>query len=125
MPPPMAPASRRTSRRPAWRRWFSHKRLVLIEALLLLGPAKSWAEAWILARPELANAAKLAIAMLMHLGVFATIFILVERWLAASVARTHAAVQALPIPTPLLAMHLLALAGLVWLWSVMLELPLL
>ena len=47
-----------------------------------------------------------------------------QRWLTASVARTHAAVQALPVPTPLLLMHALALAGLFWLWSLVLELPL-
>jgi len=120
---PDTAAMAKRARSPFWRRWFSHRRLLLIELLLLVGLLEDWAERQVLAA-ELPDAAKVVFSMALVVGLFGGLLLLVEGSLRYGLQRTHDVVQALPLPTPLLLVHSAALFGLAWLWALQLDLSL-
>lgn len=103
-------------------RWLTHGRLVTLEALLLVGAGQTWLEDQVLAREDLHRAVRVGFVMALMIGVFSAVLLWVERFTRSSVTKTHDVVQALPIPTPLYAIHGLTLAGIFCLYAVVYEL---
>ncbi|MFM2091160.1 MAG: hypothetical protein RLZZ127_1649 [Planctomycetota bacterium] len=101
--------------------WCSHRNLISVEVVLLVGAANQAFGDWITHRPEVANWGKALFTMLGVIGAFGVLFALVSRAATAGVAGTHKAIQALPMPTPFLLVHLAALGGIfllyAWLWG--------
>ena len=48
---------------------------------------------------------KVVFTMVLVIGLFGGLLLLIHRLTAASLARTHAVVQALPLPTPVILVH--------------------
>ena len=57
------------------------------------------------------------ILFIIGIGLFGGLLLIVQRMTAGSLQRTHQLVQALPLPTPLLLVHVAALVGLFLLWA--------
>ena len=101
--------------------WLSHRTLIAVEVVLLVGAANQAFGDWILHRPHLANWGKTLFTMGGVIGAFGVLFAVVSRAATAGVTGTHKAVQSLPLPTPFLLVHLLALGGIfllyAWIWG--------
>jgi hypothetical protein len=110
-------ASTTSRKAPPQRRWFSHRRLVALEALLLAATAKGWLQNWVIARPELHDALKTIFIMAMTIGLFAIILVVVDRITARGVSATHKVAQSLPVPLSLTIVHALAWLGLFVLYA--------
>ena len=92
-------------------RWLTHRRLVLFEALLLVGALEMAAEDRVVAS-NLPDELKVVFAMLLVLGFFGTLLVIVERIAKTGLGTTHRRIQALPMPTPRLVIHACVLFGL-------------
>lgn len=100
---PMAPSKRSSSapRRPL----FSHRRLLVSEAVLVLGLVQMVAKDWVLAQTSLPAAVRVGFGMALTLGVFGGLFLVAQRQVQRSLSTTHRVVQRLPLPTPVAAVH--------------------
>lgn len=92
-------------------RWLSHRRLVLLEALLLVGAVDLELENRVLAS-GFADELKVAFSMLLVLGFFGSFVFLAERVATTGVGKTHQTIRSLPIPTPRILIHGAVLCGL-------------
>ena len=86
-------------------RWFSHRRLVAVEALLLAALLESVLEDWVVAQPDLAGWIKVLFSMILVVGLFGGVMLVLEGAAKRSIDRTTGMVKALPVPTPVLAIH--------------------
>ncbi len=91
--------------------WLSHRRLVLIEALLLVGALEFELENRVLAS-DYADELKVVFSMLLVLGFFGSLLFFVERLARTGVGKTHQTIRYLPIPTPRILTHGVVLFGL-------------
>ena len=111
-------SSKKSSTKPAWQRWLrkqlSHRRLLLLEAVLLLAAGEMWLEEQVLAS-AIHPAWQVLFSMALVIGMFGLLLALAESVLLVGLEKGHGVVQALPLPTPLLAIHLFALIGLFYL----------
>ena len=98
------------------RRLITHRRMVAIEALLALGALESWAENRMMADSHLADPVKALLAMALVVGLFGAVLLIMQRWTQASLSKTHAVVQGLPLPTPVVVVHVGVLVALYFLW---------
>ena len=106
--------SRRSSGGPvkAWfRKQCSHRRLLLIEAILLLAGLESWGEAQVL-ESELPAWLQVLFSMALVVGLFGILLAFAHSMVLAGLKRSHDLVQSIPLPTPVLLVHLSALVAL-------------
>lgn len=87
------------------KRLFSHRSLVAVEALLVVGLIETIAEDAVVAQTDLPNWAKVLFSMVLVVGLFGGLMLLFERWAQRGIDRTHGVVKSLPVPTPVLAIH--------------------
>ena len=108
------------SRRRSWSRWLSHRALVGVEVVLLVGAAHQAFSEWVMGS-GLPIWGKTLFTMAGVVGAFGVLFTAVNALASFGVGATHKAVKAAPVPLPGLLIHLAALAGLfllyAWLWG--------
>lgn len=104
------------AKKPGSPKFLRHRALVTTEAVLLISLAKDLLSAEV-KHSAIANAWKVLFVMGATVGLFGVLFLVLERFAASGVAKTHEVVQALPLPVPLLAIHGAALAGLFYLYA--------
>src|SRR5262249_60015880 len=85
-------------------RWLSHRGLVAVEAVLLVGVLRDLLSRGIKAS-SFSNGGKVLLIMAMTVGVFGGLFVFVERVTARTVAGTHKAVRSLTGVLPYWAVH--------------------
>lgn len=83
---------------------LSHRGLIAIEAMLLLGVVKDWIFER-LVKSTFPNYTKVLLVMAVTVGLFGGLFLVVEKLTASSVVRTHQAAKRLPVAVPTLAIH--------------------
>ncbi len=112
-----------SSRRGGWRRWLSHRFLVGIEVVLLVGAANQAFGDWVVSQQQVPWWGRTLFAMAGVIGAFSALFAMVNALAAVGVNATHKAVQSAPVPLPGLAVHLAALTGIfflyAWLWGLL------
>ncbi len=93
-------------RKVRWRRprWLSHRGLIAVEALLLLGISKDLLVAWV-RTAHLPNYGKVLFVMGLTVGLFGGLFLFVEKFTARTVAGTYRAVRSLPVALPYWLVH--------------------
>jgi len=112
------PKSPRPGRAQSWfKRTFSHRHLVATEALLVVGVCDRLGRLWVLEQAPAPNWAKVLIYMGFVVGIFGGVLLLLHRVLTTSVNTTHEVVKALPLPTPMIFIHLAAFVGLFFLYA--------
>ena len=114
--------SGKTRRGSPLKRWLSHKRLVTIEALLVIGACETYL-AGLVKESSLANIWKVLFSMALVVGLFGALFLLAQRWTTQGLKRTHGVVQGLPVPTPMLVVHGGVFVVLVFVWAWVESLP--
>lgn len=94
-------AKRRSSTIP---RIFRHRNLVASEGLLLVAVLQEVIQRWVNGL-EIANWGKALFMMAVNLGALGILLVFVQIAAEKSLSKTHAAVQAIPFPTPYLLIH--------------------
>lgn len=117
----MAHARKQPSKRPAPGGLLSHRGLIAVEAMLLLGVVKDWIFA-VLVKASFPNYIKVLTVMAVTVGLFGGLFLVIEKLTARSVAHTHQAAKRLPVAVPTLAIHATLLFVLFLLYARMLHL---
>lgn len=101
-------------------RWFRHRWLVEVEAVLLVGVAQELLQRQINTL-GLPNWGKTLWTMGCTLGVLGGLVVVLRLLAKRSVTKAHQTVQAIPLPTPYLLIHIAAFAGLfllyAWVWN--------
>ncbi len=104
-------------------RWLRHRALVTGEAILLVGVLQQLIQQHV-GTLGLPNWAKVLWVMASTLGALGVALVVVRLILRKGVATAHDMVQAIPLPTPTLLIHLLVYGGLYLLYAKVWELPL-
>jgi hypothetical protein len=102
-------------------RVFSHRGLIAIEAMLLMGVLKDWIFGE-LRTSSFPNYAKVLLVMGTTVGMFGGLFFLVQRLTARGVAHTHGLAKRMPVAVPVSAVHAVLLFVLFLLYARMLRL---
>ncbi len=103
-------------RNASWRRWFSNQRLISAEAILLVGLLDNLMENYVRGL-SCSDAVKTLFFMLSTVGAFGLLLSVAVVLAKQSLAHGHKLFQALPISTPYLVVHGLALVGIYWLYA--------
>jgi hypothetical protein len=114
----------RGSGKGALARIFSHRGLIAVEALLLMGVLKDWIFEQ-LRTSTFPNYTKVLLVMATTVGLFGGLFFFLQRLLARGVAHTHGLARQMPIAVPVAAVHALLLFVLFLLYARMLHLSVL
>ncbi len=93
-----------------------HRGLIAAEAILLLGVAKDWIWRQVLAS-ALPNWGKVVIAMATTVGILGGFYLVLQRFLARSMSKTHQVASGLPVFWPTLLLHVALLAVLFVLYA--------
>lgn len=104
-------------------KFLRHRFLVGVEAVLIASVLKDFANGWVKARPELPNGVKVAFVMAATVGILGVLFVVLEKAARIGVSKTHEVAQALPLPAPVLLLHLAALTGLFYLYAWLQHMP--
>lgn len=101
--------------------WFRHRQVLTTEAVLLVGVGMELLQRWITNRPDVPWWAKTLEVMLVNAGMLGGVLLLVTTWTRGSLHGATRAVQAVPLPAPLVVVHLLAGVALfalyAWIWG--------
>ena len=103
-------------------RWLRHRTLLATEGVLLAGVAQELLQRWVMAL-DLPNAAKVAFVMAATIGVIGLFLVVVQKIVVNSLAKTHEVAKGMPIPTPVVILHLAVLLGLFYLYAWVWALP--
>lgn len=112
--------SKGPARSSAWaaiKRTFSHRRLIAVEALLLVGLLDRLGRQWVIHEAPAPEWLKVIILMALVVGVLGGVLLLLQKGLTSSLSKTHDVVKALPLPTPLVFVHAAAFVGLFFLYA--------
>lgn len=101
--------------------FLSHRGLVAVEAMLVLGLVKDWAFEE-LRTSSFPNYLKVLFVMATTVGLFGGLFVVVEKLTARSMAGTHKAARTLPFVLPTAAVHAILLVVLFVSYARMLKL---
>ncbi len=103
-------------------RWLRHRTLITGEALLLVAVAQEMIQRQV-NQLDLANWSKVMWLMAVNIGALGLLLVLVKIVAEKSLAQTHSVVQAMPLPTPYLFIHLLIFAGMFYVHAYVWHLP--
>src|SRR5262249_45466243 len=98
------------------RRLFSHRGMIAVEAVLVVGILKDLMTA-VVKSSHLPNWGKVLFVMALTVGVFGGLVFFVERFTERTVASTHKAVRSLPVALPYWLVHLAVLGALFLLYA--------
>jgi hypothetical protein len=104
-------------------RWLRHRALVTGEAILIVGVVQQLIQERI-AGLSLPNWGKVLWVMASTLGALGVALVVVRIIAVKGVAKAHDVVQAIPLPTPTLLIHVLVYGGLFLLYARVWDLPL-
>ncbi len=99
---------------------FSHRGLIAIEAMLVLGVVKDVIFDRV-RTSDLPNYGKVLVIMAATVGLFGGLFFVIERLTARGVANTHQVLKRMPVVLPTLVIHMVLLFLLVLLYARMLK----
>jgi hypothetical protein len=117
-------SERRTGRRNGWvPRWLRHRALVTGEAILIVGVVQQLIQERI-GSLNLPNWGKVLWVMATTMGALGVALFVVRTIAVRGVAKAHDVVQAIPLPTPTLLIHLLVYGVLFLLYARVWDLPL-
>jgi hypothetical protein len=102
-------------------RWFTHRNLIAMEAMLLMGVIKDVIFETVRTSSH-ANWLKVVFVMAATIGLFGGLFFVIEKVTARGVNQTHQALKRLPFAMPTLVVHVALLFLLFWLYARMLKL---
>ena len=106
--------------RPSGRRrpLLSHRKLLVAEAILILGLVQMALRDHIMRNTELPATLRVAFGMALVLGIFGGLIVFSQRTLTRSLDTTHRVVQRLPVPLPVRMVHVgfLMLIGWSYAW---------
>ena len=85
-------------------RWFSHRGLIAVESMLVLGLAKDMLTERV-KHSALPGYGKVLFLMFATIGLFGGLYVLLERLSTRGVAKAHAVAQSLPLPLPYWLVH--------------------
>jgi len=97
-------------------RWFRHKGLIAVEAMLVLGLAKDVLTERV-KESTLPSYGKVLFLMAATIGLFGGLYVVLERLSARGVAKAHEVAQSLPLPLPYWIVHIGLLAALYFLYA--------
>ena len=97
-------------------RWLSNRRLVSIEAILLVGLLENLIELELDKLP-VDQWVKTIMIMLLIAGIFGGVISVITVMTKRSLAKGQNALKTLPLPTPMLLIHSLILGGIYWLYA--------
>lgn len=99
---------------------FSHRGLIAIEAMLVLGVVKDVIFERV-RTSDLPNYGKVLVIMAATVGLFGGLFFVIERLTARGVANTHQVLKRMPVVLPTLVIHVVLLFLLFLLYARMLK----
>jgi hypothetical protein len=103
-------------------RWLRHRTMIASEALLLVAVAQELIQRQV-NQLDLVNWTKVMWLMAVNIGALGLLLVLVKMVAEKSLAQTHSVVQAIPLPTPYLLIHLLVFAALFYVHAYVWHLP--
>ncbi len=98
------------------RRYLSNRRLISLEAVLLVGLLENFAESYVMGTGFPAPLKSLFIMMLVA-GAFGLLMVVVVSATKRSLSQGSKMLQSLPVPTPVLLVHGAVLVGIYWLYA--------
>jgi hypothetical protein len=105
----------------AARSWLDLRKLVLLETVLLVGLVEEMAEDAVLAWDLLHPLVRVLLAIGLVVGAFGGMVLVFEQYVRRGIERTHEVVRRLPVPVPMIGVHVLVLLGLflgyAWWWD--------
>jgi hypothetical protein len=102
--------------------WLRHRALVATEGVLLIGVAQELLQRQVLAL-DLPNALKVLFVMAATIGIIGLLLVVVQTVVVRSLAKTHEVAKAMPLPWPVVLVHLLVFTGLFLLYATVWDLP--
>lgn len=109
-------AARTQKRRSGGSRWFRHRGLIAIEAMLVMGLAKDLLSDRVKSA-NLPNYGKVLFLMAATIGLFGGLFVILERFSARGVEKAHEVARALPLPFSYWLAHAALLVALYFLYA--------
>lgn len=113
--------ARRNSRSPLVPSWLRHRSLLTTEAVLVVAVGMELAQRWVAGCAGVPWWGKTLMVMVVNAGVLGGLLLLLTGFTRRSLSGAHRAVQAVPLPTPLVLIHLAILGGLfalyAWIWG--------
>jgi hypothetical protein len=97
-------------------RWFSHKGLIAIEAMLVLGLVKDVVAARV-GNSTLPDYGKVLFIMAVTIGLFGGLFVIVQQLSERGIEKAHEVARALPLPFAYWLAHAALLLGLYFLYA--------
>ncbi|TVR39344.1 MAG: hypothetical protein EA402_14785 [Planctomycetota bacterium] len=91
--------------------------MLTIETILLIGVAQVWFKKWLIEINYLPGWIKIALLMLLMVGVLGFLLVYLESAAKRSLASATGVVQAVPLPWSMILAHAAAIAGLFWLYG--------
>ncbi|MEK7412134.1 MAG: hypothetical protein AAB263_02320 [Planctomycetota bacterium] len=97
--------------------WLSHRNLLTAETAMLVAVAMQFLQNWVAERPDVPWWLKTLMVMLVNGGLLGGLLLLLNALTRSSLAGAHKVVQAVPLPTPFLAIHIVILGGMFILYA--------
>lgn len=98
------------------RRHLSNRRLISLEAVLLVGLLENFAETQVV-QSNFSDPVKSLFIMLLVAGAFGLLMAVVVAMTKRSLSQGNKVLRSLPVPPPILLVHGLALVGIYWLYA--------
>ena len=97
--------------------WLRHHQLLTTEAVLLVALGMELVQRWVTGHQDVPWWVKTAEVMVVNAGMLGGLLLILTTWAKGSLSSATRAVQAVPLPAPLLVAHLLALGGIFVLYA--------
>jgi hypothetical protein len=97
--------------------WINHRQFLTVEAVLLVAVGQELVQRWVTARPDVPWWLKTGEVMVVNAGLLGGLLLLVTTVARGSLSGAAKAVRSVPLPTPLVLLHLAALGGIFVLYA--------
>lgn len=98
--------------------WLRHRNLLTTEAVLLVAVGQELLQRWTTGHPNVPWWIKTIEVMVVNAGILGGMLLLVTAFARSSLSGAARAAQVIPLPTPLLAIHLVIFAAIFVLYAV-------
>ena len=97
--------------------WLRHRQLLTTEAVLLVGVGMELLQRWVTTHQEVPWWIKTVEVMVVNAGMLGGLLLVLTTWTKGSLSGASRAVRAVPLPSPLLILHLAAFGGIFALYA--------
>jgi len=97
--------------------WLRHRQLLTTEAVLLIAVGMELLQRWVTGHHQVPWWVKTLEVMIVNAGLLGGLLLVLTTFLRGSLSGATRAVQVVPVPAPLMLVHLVALAGLFILYA--------